>query len=269
MICERCGKTYDSSWKVCLTCNIPLKSDINNESIDREPPIKETPAEVFVGQNKIVEKIDILIKKTKSSKRPLPHLLFVAESGMGKSTLAYMIAKELNVKIIDKSAATISTEGNLVGVLANLDESGIILIDKIDALNAPSVRALRQALDTYEISLVTDAKTFTFHLKPFTLIATTSNPDKLNPDLENLFFSVCRFVPYSADEITQIIINKAKMCQIEVEDKESLKLITQKSNGLPSEGVRLFNKVVKYVELSNLKLITGDIIHEYFNMSES
>ncbi len=232
-----------------------------------EPLIKGSPAEVFVGQDKIVEKIDILVKKAKSSKKPLPHLLFVAESGMGKSTLAYMIARELNVKIINESSATIL--GNLVGVLTNLDERDIVLIDKIDALDAASVRGLRQALDTCEISVVIDAKTYKFNVKPFTLIAATSNPNKLNSDLKNSFFSIYRFGPYSADEITQIIMNKAKICQIEVEGKESLKLIAQKSNGLPSEGVRLFDKVIKFAKLANIKLITNDIIQECLNVSES
>ena len=86
--------------------------------------------------------------------------------------------------------------------------------------------------------------------------------------LKNLFFSIYRFIPYSDEEITQIILNKAKVSQITI-DEESLKFITQRANGIPSEGARLFDKVKQYAQLSDVKLITGDIIQECLKVSES
>ncbi len=229
-------------------------------------------SEIFIGQSQIVEKVNILVDKAKSRNKPLPNMLFVGDEGIGKETLVRIIAKKLNRKIKIYYCEEIKKAGDLIGILTNLGEGDIFLIKDIEKPNKTIKEFLYPALHTFQIDFVIDKgpyeKTVRFNLKPFTCIATASKLNKLSPDFKNLFFSDYRFIPYSNEEITQIILNKAKASQI-ILNEESLKFITQRANGVPSEGVSLFNKVVKYSELSDIKLITGDIIQECLKVSES
>ena len=249
-----------------------LVFDNSKENTKQEAVLLSDKSDLFIGQNQIVEKVNILLDKAKSAKVPLPHMLFMGDEGMGKETLARMIAKKLNCKIKVCNGGEIENAGDLIGILTNLGEGDIFSIKDIEKSKKVVKDFLYPALNTFQIDFVIDkgpyAKQIKFNIKPFTCIATASKPDKLSPDFKNLFFSIYRFIPYSDEEITQIILNKAKVSQITI-DEESLKFITQRANGIPSEGARLFDKVKQYAQLSDVKLITGDIIQECLKVSES
>lgn len=239
--------------------------------IEREEAFLHLP-DIFIGQKKILEKINILVEKAKTTNNPLPHMLLVGDEGMGKETLARIIAQQLNSNITISFGDCIEKAGDIIGILTNLNERDIFLIKDIEKLNKIVKDFLYPALHSYQIDFVIDkgpyAKQVKFNLKQFTLISTTSQLDKLDTNLARTFFSIYRFAPYSTEEISQLILNKSRLLNV-VCDEESIKYISQKANGVPAEAVSLFNKVVKYAELSGVKLITNEVIQECLVLSES
>lgn len=236
----------------------------------KEGTVSDRP-EVFVGQNQIVEKIDILIKKANSSKKSLPHLLFVGELGMGKRTLAHILAQKLNVKITDASGFSIGNAGDLIGILTNLDERSILLINDIDTLSIILKEFLYPALDACQIDFVIDkgpyAKTIKFNLKPFTLIGTTSKPNKVDKNLIKRFYSIYKFGSYSEKDISHIIQNKFKLAAVRLDD-EALNYLTEKITSGAARTISLIDRVIKFAEISDIKLITKNMIQECLNTIE-
>ncbi len=234
-------------------------------------PIFDCP-EVFIGQEKIVEKTDILIERVKSSKKALPHMLFVGEEGMGKGTLGRVIAKRINSRITILNAQTLSLSraGDFIGILTNLEERDILCISEIDKLSKTFSEFLFPAISNFKIDFVVDkgphAQTINFDLKRFTLIATTSQLNRVNKNLLTCFFITYAFEPYLESQIGQILVNKAKVDGLQVEEK-LLEDITKKAYGIPAEAMGLFNKAVIYAKTFDIKILTKEIFEESIKLS--
>ena len=236
------------------------KSAITNKSMDK--------SEVFIGQEQLIKKVNALIDKAKTTNKSIPHMLFIGEDGMGKETLARIIANQANRKITAISEDSIGQVGDLIGVLTNLAEGDILFINEMDRLSKNIKKCLCPAMKHFECDFVIDkgpyAKNIRFNLKRFTLIGTTTQPDRVDANLMKSFFSIYNFTPYSVSEISKIIAHRGSLANISL-DEEALKNIAQKANGNPAN---LFNKVLSYAELSDIKLITKDIVEECLNTLE-
>lgn len=241
-----------------------LLENLKDNALDALP-------DIFIGQEKILEKINTLIDKANKSNKPLPHLLFVGEEGAGKETLTKIIAKKLNAKITITYGASIELAGDFIGIVTNLKERDVLLIKDIDGLPIVVKEFLYPAMESCQIDFVIDkgpyAKTIKFNLKPFTLIGTTSNPKKLGDKLINLFYSVYNFSPYVGDNLLQIIQNKAKAKGINI-DKETSKYFADKL-GLTTKKTLFIDKVIAFTTISDSKTITKEIIQEFLSTIET
>src|SRR3989338_904944 len=228
-------------------------------------------SEIFIVQGKMINKVNALIDKVSSSGEPFPHVLLVGDDGLEKEKLVKKIAKNMGRKLSIINAPDIDREGNFIGILTNMEEGDILAITDIDKMNKKVKDFLYPAFSC-KIDFVVDkgphARTIKFNLKCFSIFATTSQPNKLNKDLLKHFFSIYHFVAYSPDEITQIILYRAQVAKIKI-DQEPLRLIANKSGGIPGEAIGIFNRVVKFAGLCKSSVITKEITTECLHLTES
>ena len=246
-----------------------IKRLVLGQELLNSTPIVDYP-DVFIGQEKIIEKIDILIERVKSSKKALPHMLLVGEEGMGKGTLIKVIAHKASARITILNAQSLDRAGDFIGILTNLEERDILCITDIDKLSKTMVEFLLPALSDCKIDFIVDkgpyAKTINFDLKKFTLIATATDLNKVNKNLLKYFFIVYSFEPYLESQIGQILTNKAKASGLQVDEK-LLEDITKKAYGIPAEAMCLFNKAVVYAKTFDVKILTKEIFEEIIKLS--
>ncbi len=225
---------------------------------------------VFIGQDAIVEKIDLLIEKANATKKPLPNMLFVGEEGMGKETLARIIATKAGRKISVVNACSINRAGELIGILTNMEAGNILFIDEIHRLSKVVEEFLYPAMESFKIDFIVDkgpyARNIKFNLKPFSFFATTSQPNKLRRDLLKEFFAIYYFVPYSVEEIMKIISMQMELSEVEIND-DVPQLIADKTRGVLAEAISLFKKVMVYADLCGTQIITKELVEESLQLS--
>lgn len=253
-----------------------LEEKINRKTdkeIETNKVLIDTP-DIFIGQNKTREKIKILIEKSKVSKMALPHMLFVGDEGLGKETLSKIIAKELNYDIKIVNPDQIEKEEEIVSGISNLNPNGIMVVNKIETLPAKYKKQIIQSCLDFKIDIILGkadwARKITLDLPPFTLIATAQNLSKLSDEFKKIFFAYFEFSNYSNDELEQILLSKIKLSGLII-DNESVKLISEKSKGLPGKLNAKFKRIAQYAKLSNTKSINLQMVKECleFSLSEN
>lgn len=239
---------------------------MKTEKTEKSHSIIAKLPKAFIGQNTIQKNIDLLIEKVKVSNEPLPHLLFIGEEGMGKKTLAGLMAKKLGRTIVMLASSEINNAGDLIGVLTNLEEGDFFVLADVEKLNKQVKDFIYPAIHNYQIDFVIDkgpyAKRIEFNLKHFTLITTTTNTYKLDSMIKKVFFATFEFDDYSKEEIEQILLNRADLLGVRLDD-ESSKSIAQKANGSPAEASDLLDKLCKYAKISKVTLITNNLVDEW------
>ncbi len=208
----------------------------------------------FIGQKSVVDNVLIAIAAAKKRKEPLEHALFSGPPGLGKTTLAHIIAGEMGTKITATSGPAIERAGDLIGILTNLGEGDILFIDEIHRLSKVVEEFLYPAMENYQIDFTIDkgpyAKTIKFNLKHFTLIGATTRSGLLSAPMRGRFGMLYTLDFYSPDELIQIVKRSAKILKIDL-DKESAGEISRRSRGTPRIANRLLRRVRDYAEVKN------------------
>ncbi|MCM8813565.1 MAG: Holliday junction branch migration DNA helicase RuvB [Candidatus Omnitrophica bacterium] len=216
----------------------------------------------FVGQEKIKESLAISIAAAKSRGDPLEHAIFSGPPGLGKTTLAHIIAHEMGTKVTVTSGPAIERAGDLIGILTNLDVGDILFIDEIHRMSKVVEEFLYPAMEDYKIDFIIDkgpyAKTINFNLKPFTLIGATTRSGLLTSALRSRFGIHYHLDFYPWPELVQIILNSARSLQFAI-DSETAALIAQRARGTPRIANRLLRRVRDYTQVKNKGVLTPDI----------
>ena len=221
------------------------------------------PAKIkdFIGQKKPIENLKISLEAAQKRKEPLEHVLLSGPPGLGKTSLAHVIANEMNVSITATSGPAIERAGDLIGILTNLSEGDILFIDEIHRLAKVVEEFLYPAMENFQIDFVIDkgpyAKTIKFNLKRFTLIGATTRAGLLSAPLRGRFGMFHHFDFYETGDLEKIVTRSAKILGIPI-DKEGAREIAVRSRGTPRVVNRLLRRVRDWSEVKADGRITKD-----------
>jgi Holliday junction DNA helicase RuvB len=245
---------------------------IMNESItDPKPKEDEGSLEVglrpltldaFVGQEDIKRNLRIFIEATKARSEALDHVLFHGSPGLGKTTLAHIIANELGVNIKTTSGPVLDRPGDLAAILTSLEPKDILFIDEIHRLNHVVEEILYPALEDFKLDIIIgqgpSARTVRLSLPPFTLIGATTRTGLLTPPLRDRFGVILRLEFYKPEELKEIITRSAKLLAIPLDGKGALE-ISKRSRGTPRIANRLLKRVRDYAEVEAEGVISHSV----------
>lgn len=219
----------------------------------------------FVGQNEIVKNLKVCIRATKERKEPLEHILLSGPPGLGKTSLAYIIAHEMGTKITATSGPAIERAGDLIGILTNLGKGDILFIDEIHRLSKVVEEFLYSAMESFQIDFVIDkgpyARTIRFNLKPFTLVGATTRTGLLSAPLRGRFGIFYHLDFYKTEDLTKIIKNSTKILGIQIEDRGAEE-ISKRSRGTPRIANRLLRRIRDYAQVDRQNLITIESVEK-------
>ena len=200
----------------------------------------------YIGQEKATDNLKIFIEAAKLRGEPLDHVLFYGPPGLGKTTLAGIIANELGVDLRITSGPAIERAGDLAAILTNLNENDVLFIDEIHRLNRQVEEVLYSAMEDFALDIVIgkgpSARSIRRDIAKFTLIGATTRAGSLSAPLRDRFGVSCKFELYTTEELMQIIRRSAKLLNVEV-DEPSLKEMAKRSRGTP----RVANRILKRV----------------------
>lgn len=219
----------------------------------------------YVGQLNVVENLKIAIDASRKRGEPLEHILFYGPPGLGKTTLAALIAKDLGRALRPTSGPTLEKPKDLVGILTALDEGDILFIDEIHRLGRVVEEFLYPAMEDYQIDFVVDrgayAKTLKLPLKRFTLVGATTRAGMLSAPLRERFGITHHLDYYTVDELTRIVTRSASVLNVPI-DAEGAATIAARSRGTPRIANRLLRRVRDYAEVRASGHITKDVADE-------
>ena len=228
----------------------------------------------FVGQNSVKEQMQIFVEAARKRHEPLDHTLIFGPPGLGKTTLAHIVANEMEVGLKTTSGPVIEKAGELVALLSNLEENDVLFIDEIHRLSASVEEILYPAMEDFRIDIVIGegpaARSIPYTLKPFTLIGATTRAGLLTSPLRDRFGIVHRLEFYAVEELTEIVTRSGQRLDVKVDAEGALE-IARRARGTPRVANRLLRRVRDYAEVRADGVVsaeTADAALELLNVDE-
>ncbi|MDD5428869.1 MAG: Holliday junction branch migration DNA helicase RuvB [Candidatus Omnitrophica bacterium] len=227
--------------------------------------LRPSKLEDFIGQKTLAENLKVSIQAAKKRGEPVEHTLLSGPPGLGKTSLAHIVANEMGSKITATSGPAIGKAGDLIGILTNLADGDILFIDEIHRLSKTVEEFIYPAMENFEIDFVIDkgpyAKTIKFNLKRFTLIGATTRSGLLTAPLRSRFGIFHHLDFYEVADLVKIITRSAKLLNIPI-DKNAAEEIGRRSRGSPRVANRLLRRVRDWVEVKRDGKITLEATEE-------
>ena len=216
----------------------------NSEDINQEISLRPESFNDFIGQTKLIDNLNVYIKAARKRKESLDHVLLFGPPGLGKTTLAKIISKEMKVNFKMSSGPVLEKAGDLAGMLTNLDSKDVFFIDEVHRLRTVIEEYLYSAMEDYSIDIILDkgpnSRSVVLNLNPFTLIGSTTQLGKLTSPLRDRFGVILRLDYYTPEDLVQIIKRSSNILDIKIDDKGALE-IAKRSRGTP----RIANRILK------------------------
>lgn len=225
----------------------------------------------YVGQEKIKRNLEIIIAAAKKRVEPVEHLLFYGSSGLGKTSLSYLIARELGSDIRVTSGPAIEKAGDLAAILTNLSEGDVLFIDEFHRINKVCEEYLYPAMEDFKLNLIVGkgpmARTMELSLPRFTLIGATTHLSLLGSPLRNRFGATFQLDFYSQKDIEKIIQRSSRILGVEIEPK-AVGIIAERSRLTPRVANRLLKRVRDFAQVEGKGIITAEIAEKSLGFLE-
>jgi len=222
----------------------------------------------FVGQEKTKKNVGISIQSSKKRNDSLDHVLFTGPPGLGKTTLAYIIASEMGSRIITTSGPVLEKPGDLAGMLTKLQAKDILFIDEIHRIPKVIEEYLYSAMEDYKLDIIIDqgpgARSVTLQLEKFTLIGSTTRAGLLSSPLLDRFGLRCRLNYYNAEQLADIVMRSAGIIKVSIKE-DGAQIIAKRSRGTPRIANRLLKLTRDLAIVKNKGIITKEVADECLN----
>ena len=246
---------------------ISSQAKMDEDVIDRA--IRPKLLADYVGQPQVREQMDIFIQAAKLRQDALDHLLIFGPPGLGKTTLANIVANEMGVNIRTTSGPVLEKAGDLAAMLTNLEPHDVLFIDEIHRLSPAIEEVLYPAMEDYQLDIMIGegpaARSIKLDLPPFTLIGATTRAGSLTSPLRDRFGIVQRLEFYSVKDLTSIVTRSASCLNLELEDKAAFE-VARRSRGTPRIANRLLRRVRDFADVRNDGMISADIAKQALSM---
>ena len=223
----------------------------------------------YVGQQQVVESLQIAIGAAQVRSEPLDHVLFHGPPGLGKTTLAHIISKEMGSDIVHSSGPALEKPLDIVGILSNLNEGEVLFIDEIHRLPHTVEEYLYSAMEDFQVDFVYGkgafARTLPFQLKRFTLVGATTRAGLLTPPLRDRFGMIYHLDFYSTEELAKVVTRSADILGVTIDSKGAQE-IAGRSRGTPRVANRLLRRVRDYAQVIGNGTIDQNIADKALNM---
>jgi len=248
-----------------------ISSTRTEEDLKYEVNLRPRAFKEYLGQEQVKENLKVAIAAAQGRKDVLDHLLFHGPPGLGKTSLAYIISREMGVNIKATSGPVVERPGDLAALLTNLEEGDILFIDEIHRLNHVVEEVLYPAMEDYQIDIMIgqgpSARSIKLDLKRFTLIGATTRSGLLTSPLRNRFGAIFRLDFYSPEVLAQILNRSASILGV-AGDQEGIAEIARRSRGTPRIANRLLRRVRDYAQVKAEGAITKQVTEEALQMLE-
>lgn len=248
-----------------------IQTEMASEDVVIEKGLRPDCLEQYVGQEKAKNNLKIFIEAAKSRNEPLDHVLFYGPPGLGKTTLATIIANEMGVNIKVTSGPAIEKPGEMAAILNNLSENDVLFIDEIHRLNRQVEEVLYPAMEDYSIDIMIGkgqgARSIRLELPKFTLVGATTRAGLLTAPLRDRFGVINKLEFYSVEELKQIITRSAVLLGVEIEESGAMEM-ARRSRGTPRLANRLLKRVRDFAQVKYDGVITYDVANKALDMLE-
>ncbi len=238
---------------------------------DYEYSLRPRTIDEYVGQKKVKENLDVFIKAARERREALDHVLLYGPPGLGKTTLATIIANEMGVNIRVTSGPAIEKQGDLAALLTNLSEHDILFIDEIHRMSRSIEEVLYPAMEDYALDIIVgqgpSARSIRIDLPKFTLIGATTRAGLLSAPLRDRFGVISRLELYSTEELAEIVGRSAGILGAQI-DNDGMLEIASRSRGTPRIANRLLKRVRDYAQIKADGVITKEVADAALNMLE-
>jgi len=229
------------------------------EEVDFDRALRPRTLSDFIGQNHLKQLLDISIQAARLRREPLDHVLLYGPPGLGKTTLANIIARELDVRITVSSGPVLEKPSDLAGVLTNLQRHEVLFIDEIHRLSHIIEEYIYPAMEDFEMEIILDsgpsARTLNIDIEPFCLIGATTRAGLLTPPLRDRFGIVLRLDYYDLESILKIVKRSARLLDCPLEENAAIEL-AKRSRGTPRIANRLLRRVRDFAQIKGDGTIT-------------
>lgn len=237
------------------------QEELTEDVIDRD--IRPDSIDEYIGQSEVKENLNIFMKAAKLREESLDHVLLYGPPGLGKTTLAYIIANEMGVNIKTASGPSIEKSGDLAAILSTLEPGDVLFIDEIHRIPRFVEEILYSAMEDYVLDIVvgndSSSRNIRIELPPFTLVGATTRAGDLSSPLRDRFGIVSKLNYYNEEDLAKIIKRTSKVLNSPIEDEAALSL-ARRSRGTPRIANRLFKRVRDYALVEGNGIIDNEIV---------